>query len=74
MKATNCRNCGAPPDGSGTCAYCGTRSKIMVIDELLDGADCTRSSYIETTADSIRFCVLPEMKDLKIRGLSGRLP
>lgn len=24
MKAGNCRNCGAPPDGSERCPYCGT--------------------------------------------------
>lgn len=64
MKAGNCRNCGAPPDGSGTCAYCGTRSEIMVMDEALDGADCTRSSYIEIFADAIRIGVLPEMEDM----------
>ena len=27
MKAGNCRNCGAPPDGSGLCPYCGTRER-----------------------------------------------
>lgn len=73
MKATNCRNCGAPPDGSGTCAYCGTRSEIMVMDEALDGADCTRSSYIEITAGCIRIGVLPEMKDLERRRLYERI-
>lgn len=73
MKATNCRNCGAPPDGSGTCAYCGTRSEIMVMDEALDGADCTRSSYIEITADFIRIGVLPEMKDSERRRLHERI-
>lgn len=25
MKESNCRNCGAPRDGSGICPYCGTR-------------------------------------------------
>lgn len=74
MKATNCRNCGAPPDGSGTCAYCGTRSEIMVMDEALDGADCTRSSYIEITADGIRFGVVPEMENYMERSrLWGRI-
>ena len=34
----------------------------MVMDEALDGADCTRSSYIEITADSIRIGVLPDME------------
>ncbi len=65
MKKGNCRNCGAPPDGSGRCQYCGTRSEIMVMDEALDGADCTRSSYIEITADSIRVAVLPVAEDLE---------
>ena len=27
MKDGNCRNCGAPPDGSGQCPYCGTRRR-----------------------------------------------
>lgn len=27
MKDGNCRNCGAPPDGSGRCPYCGTRRR-----------------------------------------------
>lgn len=62
MKKGNCRNCGAPPDGSGRCQYCGTQSEIMVMDEALDGADCTRNSYIEITADSIRIGVLPDME------------
>ena len=70
---SNCRNCGAPPDGSGTCAYCGTRSEIMVMDEALDGADCTRSSYIEITADCIRIGVLPEMEGLERRRLYERI-
>lgn len=74
MKVGNCRNCGAPPDGSGTCAYCGTRSEIMVMDEAMAGADCTRSSYIEITAGCIRIGVLPEKKELETRGLSDRLP
>ena len=69
MKKGNCRNCGAPPDGSGRCQYCGTRSEIMVMDEALDGADCTRSSYIEITADGIRVAVLPAAEDL---GRMGR--
>lgn len=27
MKDGNCRNCGAPPDGSGRCPYCGTKQR-----------------------------------------------
>ena len=27
MKDGNCRNCGATPDGSGQCPYCGTRRR-----------------------------------------------
>lgn len=73
MKATNCRNCGAPPDGSGTCAYCGTQSEIMVMDEALDGAECTRSSYIEITAESIRIGVLPKMEDMVRMQRAGRI-
>lgn len=41
----------------------------MVMDEALDGADCTRSSYIEITADSIRIGMLPAAEDL---GRMGR--
>lgn len=41
----------------------------MVMDEALDGADCTRSSYIEITADGIRVAVLPAAEDL---GRMGR--
>ena len=73
MKKGNCRNCGAPPDGSGRCQYCGTQSEIMVMDEALDGADCTRSSYIEITADSIRIGVLPKMEDMMRMQRVGRI-
>ena len=47
---SNCRNCGAPPDGSGRCPYCGTAS-----NERREGG----SSYIEITAGGIRIGVLP---------------
>lgn len=73
MKAGNCRNCGAPPDGSERCPYCGTRSEITVMDEALDGADCTRSSYIEITAESIRIGVLPKMEDMARMQRAGRI-
>ena len=43
------------------------------LGEALDGADCTRSSYIEITADFIRIGVLPEMKDLERRRLYERI-
>lgn len=36
---TNCPNCGAPKDGSGTCAYCGTRysqGKTLQVDLAFD--------------------------------------
>lgn len=49
---SNCRNCGAPPDGSGRCPYCGTAS-----GERREGG----SSHIEITAESIRISVLPDL-------------
>ena len=61
MRAGNCPNCGAPPDGSGRCPYCGTRSGILVEDEATQGAP---ASYIEITAESIRIGVLPKMEDM----------
>lgn len=70
MKATNCRNCGAPPDGSGTCAYCGTRSRITVEDEAPQGR---RGGWIEITADGIRIGVVPEMEDMERSRLWGRI-
>jgi hypothetical protein len=45
----------------------------MVMDEALDGADCTRSSYIEITADSIRIGVLPKMEDMVRMQRVGRI-
>lgn len=63
MKAGNCRNCGAPPDGSERCPYCGTYSGIMVMDEATQGAPASYS-YIEINAESIRIGVLPKMKDM----------
>ena len=45
----------------------------MVMDEALDGADCTRSSYIEITADSIRIGVLPKMEDMVRMQRAGRI-
>lgn len=61
MKAGNCRNCGAPPDGSERCPYCGTRSGILVEDEATQG---TPASYIEITAEGIRIGVLPKTEDM----------
>lgn len=70
MKAGNCRNCGAPPDGSEWCPYCGTRSGILAEDEATLGAP---ASYIEITAKSIRFGVLPKTEDMVRMQRAGRI-
>lgn len=37
MSVTNCKNCGAPLDGSGKCSYCGTVYKT----------DCQRIEVVQ---------------------------
>ena len=70
MKAGNCRNCGAPPDGSERCPYCGTHSGILVDDEATQGAPV---GYIELYAEGIRIGVLPKMEDMVRMQRVGRI-
>lgn len=51
---TNCRNCGAPLNRYGSCDYCGTVSRNGDIQ-----------SYMEITADSIRFGTYSYLRDAK---------
>ena len=53
MNQSNCRNCGAPVDESGKCAYCGTIEKREI------------ESYMHISADGIRIgaVVVDRMKD-----------
>ena len=56
----NCKNCGAPPDGSGRCPYCGTST---------DAQNQRVESYIEISAEAIRFGVIPALDEERLMKL-----
>lgn len=55
---TNCRNCGAPQNGSGQCPYCGT---------ITEAQNKSFESYIEISAESIRFGVIPALDEERLK-------